>query len=553
MDQADEVRKQILDHIKYLEFENALDLMITNNFPLDSFIDDFKILYTLFKKKKSFLLAQNLAHLFSLIGDNAYTKAILELWKKDIYSIINEELQNNPLNLIKGGGYTPLIKFFLKDEVIAKDFIKNFVKVTDKLVEDPNNKPILSFLLEINEALLNSGNLSAGKIINSWIQAAVQLRKSTLDPASILHIFKESEGSFAPLSLLKNFFETSYKENNYRANANTLNKFSEFLDEIEPIIYDLPNKSIKGELLKLIDGFYSTIASGFEFIIFDRMRHQSIDQILSAGPSAANLVVRNLTANLSPKNPLPVTRCLEFIMEEWRNFPRLSKTEYDFYTRRSTIREIRPLFWFIVFQLIFSSHFTATYQRLLKNETIHQRNLVELVRVNLNLFYHISEYTKSDSAITHQDKKKLEEDLIKYLKKMNDMMHFSDDELREIVNSSYWKDLSSDILSKAIEAKNYCIYCSYNMPPGAETCPNCGHDATSAPTEEPPIDFTAMGSFFSSSPSPATTSSVNSPTPASSPDSDSTSSPSKIRICPRCGSPLSAVENRCVNCNYQVG
>jgi len=79
---------------------------------------------------------------------------------------------------------------------------------------------------------------------------------------------------------------------------------------------------------------------------------------------------------------------------------------------------------------------------------------------------------------------------------MNDVVKYTDEELREIVNTSNWQRETTSILHDVIEIKNYCVYCSYNMPPGSEKCPNCGRDAKHAPDEAPSIDFNAMGSFF---------------------------------------------------------
>ncbi len=552
MDQVANIKMQILDNIKYLEFENALNLISVNNLPLSSFIEDLTILFTLFKKRKSLLLAHDLVHLFSLPIDNNDTGIIIESWKKEIYLKIDEALDNDPLILIKEEGYKPLIKFFLKDEVIAKDYLVKFSRLMENLVENPNNEPILKFLAEVYEILLDSGNNSAGKIIISWIRAASNLRESTLTSDSIIRIFKESEGSFAPTVLVKHFFETNYKADSYKANEGILNKFSDFLDEFEPIIYNLPNESTRETLLKLVDGFYSTIASGFESIIYDRMRHQSIDRIRFLGNASADSVVPNLIGNLTLKNPLPIIRSIDFLMEEWSNFPKLTNIDSDSVPDRDNIMEVKPLFWFFIFQSIFQAHFQLTSLRLLKNDTILHRNLVESVRVNLNLFYHLLEYLKTDSDITSQEKKLVEEDLIKYLKKMKDMINFSDDELREIANSSYWIGISRDnLLSKVTEAKSHCINCSYNLPIDAKTCPNCGHGISSTPAEEPPIDFSAIGSFFSSSAAhPPSADTIN---PSSSVPSPSPSSAPKIRVCPRCGSPISVVENRCINCNYQVG
>lgn len=550
MDQVADIKTQVLDHIKYLEFENALNLISVNKLPLSSFIEDLTILFTLFNKRKSLLLAQNLVHLFSLPIDNNDTGLIIESWKKEIYLQINAEIDTDPLFLIREGGYKPLIKFFLKDEVLAKDYLIKFAGLMDKLVEDPSNEPIIKFLVEIYERLLDSGNKSAEKIIKSWIQAASTLRESSPTSDSIIRIFKESEGSFAPIALVKHFFETNYKTDSYKANEGTLNKFSEFLADFEPLIYDYPNKSTRETLQKLVDGFYSTIATGFENIIYNRMRHQGIDQIIFLGNSAADFVVSNLIGNLTIKNPLPIMRCIDFLMEEWSNFPKLTKTDSDSFPDQDNIAEIKPYFWFFIFQSIFQTHFQLTSQRLLKNETILHRNLVELVRVNLNLFYHLSECLKTDSATISLAKKQVEEDLIKYLKKMKDIMHFSDDDLREILNFSYWVGVSSDLLSKVIESKNYCINCSYNLPVGATKCPNCGHDIILTPAEEPPIDFSKIGSFFSSS--AAQSPSTDTLNPSVSPTSPSASSVPKIKVCPRCGSPISAMKNRCINCNYEL-
>lgn len=493
--------------IKHKKYDDVFLFLEEKNLPLDPYINAFEPLFETFKEKPSMELVKHIIKLSSFELSKPDAKAVLKSWNEAILQPVNELLTLNPLNLINQEDYKPVIDFILSEEESSKEIIYNMSVLTESLIEDPGNKNVMTFILYLNETLFDKGFKNASTIVHSWISVTLELRKKVasedaskpksgliINEALIFHNFNRTQGTFAPSSLIQVFFEDLYKEYDYRAEISLCNRASEFLEDFSVIIYGLPESPNKTKLLKIIDQYTDTIASGYEYLLLNRMKSQDINRILALGSTAPKMVINNLVGDISTKNASTLTRSLENTMERWKSFPILQKMEYDY--MGTSIRALKPIFWLIIFHFIYAAHFEATYRRLPKNESLHHKNLIDLMRAYINFYYQFQNMIRLESSIPFTVGRNIPDDVIKLLKHANDMIQFSDDELRDIVYHSHWRDNSLKILSEVIEAKNYCLYCSFNMPPKSKKCPNCGREVKEVSFEAPSIDFSAMGSFF---------------------------------------------------------
>lgn len=508
--------------IKKNGFDTAIEFLRSSDLRPDQFLEDFRPLSESFSKKPSLPLAKTLINLFTLHFSRPASLEIIKLWQQEISPLVYDLLIATKFKLMENEDLKPLLTFVLTDEQVAKNFVYSLSNMTDYLLKDPTEKGIMSYLLCFSETLLDKGYNEPAKIVHSWISTVLDLRKMnlgkpvpntikttlgqvksstntvtskemTLTDEVICNVFRRTEGTFAPLPLIKMFFEDQYKKNHHAANANLCNQLAEFIDKISVIVYSSPESSVKTEILREINVYNDTIASGYEYLLWDRMKRQDISLLPVSPEQATKTIINNLIANISIKNPSPFARCLENTMARWAFFPSLETKRYEYPGTR--IIALKPIFWMIIYNFLFFSSFDSVYRRLPQNEQLHHKYMQELIRSNLNFYYQFQQCLMADPTNIIPTAN-IRNDIIKYLKKMNEMVQLSDEELREIVNSSQWKNESTKILSDVIEDKNYCIHCSYNMPLGTKKCPNCGKDVTEIPEESPSIDFKVMGSFF---------------------------------------------------------
>ncbi len=531
----DEIDKRVGFHnfIQMKNYNKALHYIISHNFQLEPYLPQFETLINSFKNSPSPEFAKTLLKIFNYQVTQPEAQRLIQLWKREIYLKFEDIIKENVLQILDDESYKSFIAFYLKENTFRDQILTELSRLTEILAENPHEKQIMKFLLNLNQNFFNQGEEAAAQKIHSWIQATLAIRKPKLAAATIYHIYRESKATYAPIFLIKKFFKDNYENYNNKATVALCNELSEFLGEISVIIYDLPDFSFKKDILDTVDLYSNTVASGFEYLLLRRMKQQKANDIFSLNPLAPIRVVNALVSGFTRNNSLPFTRCLENTIERWNYFPRLRMVSYSYYGPQYTV--MRPVLWFIIFQIIYAQHLQDTHRQLPKNEALHHKNLVDLVRAHLNFFYRLRQCLRDESSAPISLWRGILNAVIQFLKQMNNMIHFTDDELREMVELSHWEPNSKQILAKVIEAKNYCIYCSYNMPEGSKKCPNCSREVDTMPTGEPTIDLSSMESFFASS--------DTSPEPPE---------PKPLKICPQCGSPVSTEDDRCIRCGNLV-
>ncbi|MFX1450307.1 MAG: hypothetical protein ACFFCM_05670, partial [Promethearchaeota archaeon] len=477
-------------------YEAAIKFIENFNCPLDNYLTYFQPFYNKVMKKPNIENMESLLKLFSLKCTDPQMMGKIGEWRNELSPRIYTFYYNNKNLIIEQGKYKQIIHFILNFTEDFKFFFDDLFNSARMLLTNPHDKKIMAFLLFVNETLQDTRKKWHAEVIHSWIQTTLQLRKvSNRDSREFFNIllkaFKTEKDHFIPLTLLEIYYKEDFKHLSSIPSIASINRFSDFLDELRTHIYsssDFPNKD---HVLNLIYQYNNNLAVSYSEIITTRMRNQTIDTIQAFGRNAVPMVTSYIMRDISRNNPAPISRALIILINKWRTLPDLEKTNFLGY-QMQTIK-LKPHFWFGVFELILAHHYGEYYRRLTKNENVHRKNILEIVEAYLTLFYEFIQLP--EITISYSENR---ENTIKYLKKMNEQNQFSDDEIRAVIDNTKWSRDSKYMLKKIIEEKNFCLYCSYNMPPNSKKCPNCGKEVKEISPDEPSIDFRAMGDFFGS-------------------------------------------------------
>ncbi|NVM02911.1 MAG: hypothetical protein HWN67_11275 [Candidatus Helarchaeota archaeon] len=478
--------KNHIDAIRFLEIFNL---------KLDPYIDHFQSFYKAIRKNPSVNTMDSFLKIFSLDCIDPENKAIIDEWKNNLSSKIYKFYINNRDKIVQKGAFKQIVNFIIKYSEDSQKFFEDLFNFARQLFKEPHDKKIMSFLLYTNEILQETGNKLHAETIHSWITVTIQLRKISRDSKAffdiILQAFKSSEDHFIPLTLLGIYYDENFSRRGYTSDIGPNNRFSEFLGEISNLVYsssDFPNKDF---MVNQIYEYTKALAESYSNIILSRMRNQTIDYIQSLGRNALPYVASSLMQNISSHNPAPISRALIILINKWRILPVLEKTNYFGYQIQTV--SLKPNFWLGVFQLILAHHYGEYYQRLTKNEIVHHKNLLEIVEAYLTFFYEVQQLPEVNISYSEN-----RDHTIEFLKKISEQNQFTNEEIRSLINSTNWSGDAKYILKKVIEEKNFCIYCSYNMPPKSKKCPNCGKEVKKISVDETSIDFGAMSDFFGS-------------------------------------------------------
>ncbi|MFX1450309.1 MAG: hypothetical protein ACFFCM_05680 [Promethearchaeota archaeon] len=399
--------------------------------------------------------------------------------------------------------FRQIIDLILNNMDKFQDFIIYFSELTLRNYKNLVNTKIFTFLLQLKESLDNFKYKKEADMIYKWIQIAREVKNIQIDDAIIFLDFitnklKESKEILAIKSLIDVFFEEHkflFKNFTY---LHVWNEFSNFLNDIRHLIYELPIQTHKDAILDQIEHYTDFLAETYQKLIMYRMKKQDIDIILNFGPNSLFIVMERLIENISRANPVPISRCLTNLIDQWRLFPRLEKyinfgtSNYKYpYRIPSQIIIIKPIFWYIIIKIILDKIFMEHYRLLPKNETIYHENLLEMLGVYINYFY--EHFNIPSVPLAYSQNREL---FIKFLNQFNEKVHCSNEELKNLILNSKWKSDSELIFKRILEHKNYCIYCSFNMPPNANSCSNCGKPVKEVSFEKPTIDFEKMEDFF---------------------------------------------------------
>jgi len=507
-----QIENKVKAYLEYLiknnEFENALELIRINKFQIDSYIELFEPLFNLFMTIRSLHLAKQLAELFQFQVKKS--SPVLESWKKKSIPIFIEKIMEYPWNLLELEEVKYIVKIFLKDEEFNQQIIYELSKLTEYLLNNLNDKHIIAFLHYIDAILSEDGINRLSELVHSWISINSDLKRikhieeepeinqkamKKINAKMILDIYNQSRGTFAPLSLLKNFFEEKYKQFDYQADIGICNELADFLFEINEISYGIPENTIRETILDAINIYNNTITSGYEYLILQFVKSKEIDNAFSEGNFDPNSnFINHFISDISLKNPLPFSRSIENMIAYWLEFLLLEKTDYI--GTENEINSLKSIFRLLIFQEIVPNFLSETYQRRFRNDKYKYKILMELVRANIDYLYYFWRIIQLESSIPHQKVSEYYEKILKYLKHWIDKIKFTQEELLEIINSSSWKNSANEILLKLSELKNHCIYCSNNIPSGMVKCLICGCKSGEGKINLPIINIDVMRVFI---------------------------------------------------------
>ncbi|NVM02914.1 MAG: hypothetical protein HWN67_11290 [Candidatus Helarchaeota archaeon] len=401
------------------------------------------------------------------------------------------------------GDFKQIIGLIINNVDKFQDFIVDFSEFILRDFKNLENKKILAFLSHLNKNLRKKGYKTEANTIYNWTKIALEFKNIQIDNTRlfldfILNKLKETRAFLA----IKSLIDVFYKEHRLLFQnieyVDTWNEFSNFLNDIKHITYESPNQAYKDIILHRIEHYSNVLADAYQKLIISRMKKQNVDTVLKFGPNSLFIVLERLIENISKSNPSPFSRCLNNLIDLWRIFPRLEKyinfrtLKYRYsYRLPAQIIVIKPIFWYIIIKIILDKFFIEYYQSLPKSETIYKENILEILAVYINYFYEHFNIPSVPLAYSQN-----REYFIKFLNKINEKTRCSNEELRNLILNSKWKSDSEIIFKKIIEHKNYCIYCSYNMPLNAISCTNCGKPVKEVTFEKPTIDFVKMEDFF---------------------------------------------------------
>ncbi|MFX1450308.1 MAG: hypothetical protein ACFFCM_05675 [Promethearchaeota archaeon] len=495
------------DNIEYEEIEKeyinklidvkryfiALEFLSSKGITIDKYLKEFEILYNVFRKKQSVELTIAVSKLLKMDWVLEETKQKLNNWTEELYQKIFELFFKKIEKFIEQDGFNYVVMLILSRKDVAEDFIRNIFNLTKNLYKNPEQKSIMRFILSTNEILQDIGSTREAEITHSWIRITLALRKiSDIDSKTyfdlILNTIRTTIDNLSPLFLMERYFKEIFLSHG-GVGISSCNNFSEFIHKLKITMYNTPNYPSRDYILQKIEEYMQVLVKAYKTIMLYRMKSQSIDRIQMSGKNAFPMVAASIMKDVSGVNPSPISRVLQKFIDHWRNLPDLKKVTYMYNSTLTT--KLKPVFWFGVMDLIISHHYAINYQRLPENEMVHREDLIEIIITYLNFFYEV----KKVPGVKISNKENRQQ-VIKFLKKVNELNQFSDEELTELIYSSKWKSNSKKLLKNLIEEKNYCIYCSYNMPPKSKKCPNCGKKVGEISPEESSIDFEKMGDFF---------------------------------------------------------
>jgi hypothetical protein len=111
------------------------------------------------------------------------------------------------------------------------------------------------------------------------------------------------------------------------------------------------------------------------------------------------------------------------------------------------------------------------------------------------------------------------------------------------------------LADKIIEDKDYCVYCSFELPKDAQVCPNCERavkeiDITSFAPEEVEVDLSQLGMDVDAESAPAPT--VSDPGPVLRQEPSAALAEEEKRYCIYCNSEVAKDAQICPNCEKPI-
>ncbi len=577
-DEYNEIKTELFTTIKNAahelivqrKFDEALNFLKSYGFSIDLFLKEFNDLVDEFLDKPDAELMKVLLKICNMDSNIPYAKTALASWKQNVITAAAALFAVDPLLIPTVPENKPILEHVLGDTEMASLFMENVVGLTEALVEDPQHKDIMSVFLVLNETLGSLGRSSEMATVNLLIQATLQLRKTSKTAntyaTTLVKIFKDTSGRFAPMALIRSFYNTVFAPRNNKRDMNACDALAQFVGEVNETVLSFPDSNLKNQLLQEIGSINEILTQNYHDTMLSRINSLSFDRFLQGNPV---VLLKSIIGDLIPQHPIPFIEALDWLLSEWRRFPLFEKTQYIQYGRTTSYppsygayqiatQRLKPIIWLILFKDIYIVAFQDVQHRLMKNTALQHRTLIRTILGYINFLHHLQICFSEEPSVPRTD---VRQDVIGFLKKMNDMVQLSDAEMEGLIRRSEWRGESKQLLAQVIEFKNFCVYCNFNMEHGAKVCKNCGKDVPPVTIEPPKYILGDMSNFLSQStsqgmPTPvAATQGVQagSPAPAQPPTKPASQVDSmQIRKCPKCGGLISADDNKCILCQYQM-
>ncbi len=550
------IKNEAHELIVQKKIDEALDFLKVYGFPIDLFLKEFNDLVNEFLEKPDSEIIQGLLKICNMQSNIPYAKSVLASWKQNVKTVAAALFSVDPLLIPKVTENTQILEQVLSDKEMASLFMANVVELTDALVEDPQNKDIMAVFLLLNETLANLGRTADMTTVNTIIQATLQLRKidkkSNKYASSLIKIFNDTSGRFAPMALIRSFYNTVFAPRNNKNDMNACDALAQFIGQVNETILNFPDSDLKSQLLQEIDSICEILKQNYYDTMWSRINALTIDRFLQGNPL---LLLTSIIGGQIPQHPLPFIEALDWLLSGWRRFPLLQKTSYIQYGRvmnypptygayQIATQRLKPIIWLILFKDVFILAFQDVQHKLAKNVSLQHRLMVRALLAHVNMMHHLQICIDEEPGAQRVD---IRADVVYFLKKMYDVVQMSDAEMEALIKRSEWRGESRQLIAKIIEFKNFCVYCNFNMERGAKKCTNCGKEVPPVTFEPPKINVGDMGSFFSRSESSGMPTAQ-----AATPGGAASATDTGIRKCPKCGGLISADDNKCISCQYEM-
>ncbi|MFX0132911.1 MAG: hypothetical protein ACFFDN_04625, partial [Candidatus Hodarchaeota archaeon] len=319
--------------IKNKKFDDAIYYISITNQSLDPYLGSLQPLFSAFDKDPIEYFAKTIEKLFSLQCNQSESIARLSKLKEKYQIKIIEIKLSELIKSVNEEKIQLILDTFINYNFTAQNIFNTLYPLSEKLAENPNNKAIRKYLPIFKEKLLYINKNDVVEILNTWDQIIEDLlkyskRSSLMFLEVILNTFKNSNGTFAIIPLIDDYYNNNSYSISTITDINTCNKFTEFLDSLKHSIYNFPNHHKKDIIIEKINYYTNILTESYKELIFNRMAAQDAEYIMKFANQAIPTIINSLIRDISLVNPIPIVGALLEIIEDRHKLPELKKTIY---------------------------------------------------------------------------------------------------------------------------------------------------------------------------------------------------------------------------------
>jgi RNA polymerase subunit RPABC4/transcription elongation factor Spt4 len=570
------IKNAVHDLIVQKKIDEALEFMKAYGFSIDLFLKEVNDLVSESLKRPNVEILRALMKICDMQGQTAYTKSALASWKQSVIIATATLFVADPLLILTVPENTAALAYMIGEKEMSFTFMENIIGLTEGLVENPKHKDIMSVFLRLNETFRSLGRTAETTTINLLIQATLQLRKidntSRSYASTLVQIFKDTSGKFAPMALIHGFYKDVFEPRNNKKDMDACDALAQFIGEANETILSFPNSAMKNRLLQEIGSITDILVQNYRETMLDRINGVSFDAFLRGDLKS---LLMSIVGSQIPLHPFPFIEALDGLLSEWRRFPLLEKTHYVQNDRvldapptqgsfQVIVQKLKPICWLSLFKDVFIILIKDIQQRLLKNPALQHRLLTRAILAQINYMHTLHVCINEETNVPRANIRGV---MISFLKNVNNTGQISGAGMEGLLKRSEWRRETTQLLPFILEAKNNCVFCNFAMPRGTKTCPNCKRDAPPVRFETPNIDLGDMRRHFArtssqtANPQPVLApEQVPIPGPKLVPEPERAPEPASaslgdlmlIRQCPKCGGLISDDSNKCISCDSET-